>query len=294
MSFHIDQFNRSLLYALNELETRAQAILDDFEINLKLSLHFQGVTYNRAKLWRDKAIENKLINLRVKFYDQDQDNHHQYLNEAKLSAIAIALYFASFLIRPEGKLNILALDDVLIGLDIANRDFVLKIVDRYFKEFQIFIFTYDEVWFDRLQAKFSDWQKLVFHALDNGVFEIPVVKDQQNYIQKAEQFLASGDTRSAANMARQYFEDIAKGFCQKKNIKIKYRRKAKELKLDDFWNEIKAFGPNSLDAQLVTDINANITTIYNPLSHGNPINISTQEVRQAIEALKRLKREFDT
>ncbi len=94
-------------------------------------------------------------------------------------------------------------------------------------------------------------------------------------------------------MARQYFEDIAKGFCQKKNIKITYRRKAKELKLDHFWGEIKTFAASTLDAQLVTDINANITTVYNPLSHGNPVNISRQEVKQAIDALKKVKAEFD-
>ncbi len=293
LSSRIENFNANLDFSLKELEKQAQEILDTFQMNLTLSLNFGRVNYNKAKALKDKAIENKLVNLRVKFYDQDRENHHQYLNEAKLSAIAIALYFAAFLIRPEGKLKILALDDVLIGLDIANRDFVVKIVDKYFKDFQVFIFTYDEVWFDRLQAQFADWCKLTFHTVDNCGFEIPVVKDQQNYISKAEGFLSNGDTRSAANMARQYFEDIAKGFCQKKDIKIKYRRKAKELMLNDFWGEIKTSTKITLDAQLVTDINANITTIYNPLSHGNPVNISREEVRQAINALKQLKTEFD-
>jgi hypothetical protein len=211
-----------------------------------------------------------------------------------LSAIAIALYFAAFLIRPEGKLKILALDDVLIGLDIANREFVLKIVDKYFKGFQVFIFTYDEVWFDRLQAQFADWNKLVFHAVENGDFEIPTVKEQKGYIEKAEQFLRDGDKRSAANMARQYFEDIAKGVCDKKGIKVRYRRKAKLLKLDEVWKGIlDAPDRVSLDAQLVTDITADVTTIYNPLSHGNPINVPSTDVQRAIDRLKTLKIEFD-
>lgn len=294
LSSRIANFNTNLDFSLKELEKRAQAILDDFEMNLTLSLNFGGVDYNKAKALKDKAIENKLVNLRVKFYDQDRDNHHHYLNEAKLSAIAIALYFAAFLIRPEGKLQILALDDVLIGLDIANRDFVLKIVDRYFKDFQVFIFTYDEVWFDRLQAQFADWCKLKFRAVPNNEFEIPVVEDQQNYLNKAEHFHSIGESRSAANMARQYFEDIAKGFCQKKNIKVKYQRNAKKYSLNDFWEEIiNPLNKITLDAQLIKDIRADITTIYNPLSHGNPVNVSLQEVRKAIDALKRLKSEFN-
>lgn len=294
LTSRIDNFNTNLEFSLKELEKKAQEILDTFDMKLTLNLNFGRVNYNKASSWKDKAIVNKLVNLRVKFREQDQENYHQYLNEAKLSAIAIALYFAAFLIRPEGKLRILALDDVLIGLDIANREFVLKIVDKYFKDFQVFIFTYDEVWFDYLQAQFGDWHKLVFHAVDNGDFEIPTIKDQQGYIDKAEHFLAEGDKRSAANMARQYFEDIAKGVCDKKGIKVRYRRKAKLLKLDEVWNAIiDAPDKVKLDAQLVTDIKADVTTIYNPFSHGNPTNVSSADVKRAIDRLKTLKTEFD-
>lgn len=294
LSSLIKTFNDYLDFSLKELEKQAQAILDEFDMKLTLNLHFGGVSYNKASRWQDKAIVNKLVNLRVKFREQDRENHHQYLNEAKLSAIAIALYFAAFLIRPEGKLKILALDDVLIGLDIANRDFVLKIVDRYFNDFQVFIFTYDEVWFERLQAQFTDWCKLKLRAVDNIDFEIPVVEDQGNYLQKAEHFHRLGESRSAANMARQYFEDIAKGFCQKKHIKVRYQRNSKRYSLNDFWREIIEPANNiNLDPQLVRDINADITTIYNPLSHGNPVNVSLQEVRKAIDTLKKLKAEFN-
>jgi energy-coupling factor transporter ATP-binding protein EcfA2 len=294
LSSRIANFNSTLTFSLKELERQAQAILDEFEMKLTLNLNFGGVNYNKAKSLKDKAIENKLVNLRVKFCEQDRENHQQYLNEAKLSAIAIALYFAAFLIRPEGKLRILALDDVLIGLDIANREFVLKIVDQYFKDFQVFIFTYDEVWFERLQAQFADWHKLNFHAVDNGEFEIPMVKDQLGYIHKAEQFLGDGDKRSAANMARQYFEEIAKGVCDKKGIKIRYRRKAKELKLADLWKGIiESPDKVTLDAQFVTDIKSDVSTIYNPFSHGNPVNVSSEDVRRAINRLKTLKTEFD-
>jgi len=294
LSARIETFNTNLEHSLKELEKKAQEILDQFGTNLTLSLNFGRVNYNKASSWKDKAIENKLINLRVKFREQDRENHHQYLNEAKLSAIAIALYFAAFLIRPEGKLKILALDDVLIGLDIDNREFVLKIVGKYFKDFQVFIFTYDEVWFDRLKEQFADWNKLDLHIADQGDFEMPMVKDHLGYLERAEQFLAQGDKRGAANMARQYFEDIAKNVCDKRGIKVRYRRKAKTLKLDDVWKGIiEAPDKVQLDAQLITDIKADVATIYNPFSHGNPANVSGMDVRRAIDRLKTLKTAFN-
>jgi hypothetical protein len=152
----------------------------------------------------------------------------------------------------------------------------------------------DEVWFERLQAQFADWATLKLRTVNNGAFEIPVVEDQQNYLSKAEHFHAIGELRSAANMARQYFEDIAKGFCQKKSIKVRYHRKAKKYSLSEFWDEIiRPSNGVGLNAQLVTDIQADITTIYNPLSHGEAINVSSQEIRNAIDRLKTLKTEFD-
>lgn len=294
LSARIETFNTNLEFSLKELEKKAQEILDEFGMKLTISLNFGRVSYNKASRLEDKAVVNKLVNLRVKFREQDRENHHQYLNEAKLSAVAIALYFAAFLIRPEGKLKILALDDVLIGLDLDNREFVLKIVDNYFKEYQVFIFTYDETWFDYLKEQFADWNKLNLIVADHGDYEMPMIKDHQGYLEIAEQYLAQGDKRGAANMARQYFEDIAKNVCDKRGIKVRYRRKAKHLKLDEIWKGIiEASDKLKLDAQLVTDITADKTTIYNPLSHGTPINVSSGDVRRAIDRLKALKTEFD-
>ena len=143
----IDLFNIGLASQLAELQTKASEILRKFGDEgalVTLDFGFQGIEYDHE----DEALNYKEILLKVKFLDEDLPAHHQFLNEAKLSAIALAIYFAGFLLQPDSDLKILALDDVLIGLDMSNRLPVLDILDEYFSDYQIFLTTYDKAWYE--------------------------------------------------------------------------------------------------------------------------------------------------
>ena len=58
----------------------------------------------------------------------------------------MAVYFASIIRMYEiadGKaLKILVLDDILVGLDMGNRLNLIKVLEEYFSDFQIFMLTY--------------------------------------------------------------------------------------------------------------------------------------------------------
>jgi hypothetical protein len=84
----------------------------------------------------------------TKFFSQDLAEHTNVLNEAKLSAIAMAIFFAALLLQPMPPhgLRMLALDDMLIGLDMSHRLPVLTILENYFNNYQVFLFTYDRAW----------------------------------------------------------------------------------------------------------------------------------------------------
>ena len=107
----IENFNLELADRLTELQTKASEILGKFGYDIVIEFDFQGITYNRD----GKTLDGDQILLKVKFFDRDIPLHHRFLNEAKLSAIAIAIYFSSILVQPASDLKILALDDVLIG-----------------------------------------------------------------------------------------------------------------------------------------------------------------------------------
>ncbi|MDE0426493.1 MAG: AAA family ATPase, partial [Candidatus Poribacteria bacterium] len=152
----IGVFNDELTNRLAELRPKVSEILRRFGYKVTLDLDFQGVTYNRD----EKMLDNREIFLKVEFFDTDIPSHHRFLNEAKLSAIAIAIYLSSVLLQPESDLKILALDDVLIGLDMSNRLPVLNILKDYFPDHQIFLTTYDKAWYEiaKQRTDQKDWE----------------------------------------------------------------------------------------------------------------------------------------
>ena len=150
----IDIFNIGVSNHLAELQTKASEILRKFgyeDTIVALDFGFQGIEDSRE----DRTLNYQNIPLKVKFFDEDLPEHHRFLNEAKLSAIALSIYFAGFLLQPDSDLKILALDDVLIGLDMSNRLPVLDILNDDFAAYQIFLTTYDRAWYEIVKQRTS-------------------------------------------------------------------------------------------------------------------------------------------
>ena len=234
----IANFNDELTRRLTELQTKSSEILQKFGYNVALDLNFQGITYNSD----DKTLDNQEILLTVKFFDKDIPEHHRFLNEAKLSAIAIAIYFSSILLQPESDLKILALDDVLIGLDMSNRLPVLDILDEYFSDYQIFLTTYDKAWYEIVKQRTAHggkWKAVEFYFRQTNEYEIPVYAENKAYLDKAREYLDVNDYKACAIYLRTAFEAAIKQYCEKKDLAIKYRENPKDLKSEDFWAPMK-------------------------------------------------------
>ena len=283
-------FNRELVNRLTELEIKASEILLKFGYNVALDLNFQGITYNN----NDKTLDNQEILLTVKLFDKDIPEHHRFLNEAKLSAIAIAIYFSSILLQPVSELKILALDDVLIGLDMSNRLPVLDILDEYFSDYQIFLTTYDKAWYEIVKQRTSHggkWKAVEFYFRQTDEYEIPVYAEDKAYLDKAREYLDANDYKACAIYLRTAFEMMIEDFCDAKRLPVRYRRSRDRLDSQDFWDPIKIENGKSgfLDASLIRDIELSRSRILNPLSHTTITNIPKKEIEDAIEAVARLK-----
>ncbi len=285
----IENFNLELAGRLTELQTKASEILGKFGYDIAIDLDFQkGITYNRD----NKALEGQKILLKVKFFDKDIPPYHSFLNEAKLSAIAIAIYFSSILIQPESDLKILALDDVLIGLDMSNRLPVIDILEEYFSDYQIFFLTYDRTWYEivRQRTEESKWKYAEFYFRKTPENEIPVYEEDRAYLEKAKEYFADNDYKACAIYLRTAFEEAIKKFCDKKRLPVRYSEDPKKLTSEDFWTVIKsgAFLQNSL----INEIELYRKIILNPLSHATIVNIIKKEISEAIEAVENLEEEL--
>ena len=253
-----------------------------------LYLDFQGIAYNSG----DKTLDNQEILLTTTFFDRDIPEHHLFLNEAKLSAIAIAIYFSSILLQPESELKILALDDVLIGLDMSNRLPVLDILDEYFSDYQIFLTTYDKAWYEIVKQRTSHggkWKAVEFYFRQTDEYEIPVYVEDKAYLDKAREYLEANDYKACAIYLRTAFEIMIEEFCEAKGLQIRYHRDRSKLNSQDFWQAINDQRPNLLTSPLIRDIELYRSRILNPLSHTTITNIPRKEIEDAIEAVERLK-----
>ena len=291
----IDIFNIAVSNHLAELQTRASEILRKFGDEgplVTLDFGFQGIMYDRI----GETLDNPGIPLKVKFFDEDLPAHHRFLNEAKLSAIALAIYFAGFLLQPESDLKILALDDVLIGLDMSNRLPVLDILDEYFSDYQIFLTTYDKAWYEIVKQHTSrggKWKAVEFYFSQTDEYEIPVYAEDKAYLEKAREYLDTNDYKACAIYVRTAFEAAIKRYCEKRNLAVKYRENPKDLRSEDFWVPIKMetdeAGHLLLDLRVVDKIELARKFILNELSHDTFVNIYRKELEDAIEAVEQLK-----
>ena len=284
----IANFNDELASRLTELQAKASEILRKFGYNVALDLGFQGVAYNSD----DKTLDNQEILLTITFFDRDIPEHHLFLNEAKLSAIAIAIYFSSILLQPASTLKILALDDVLIGLDMSNRLPVLDILDEYFSDYQIFLTTYDKAWYEIVKQRTSHggkWKAVEFYFRQTDEYEIPVYAENKAYLEKAREYLDANDYKACAIYLRTAFEIMIEEFCESEGLQIRYHRDRSKLNSRDFWQAINNQRPNLLTPPLIRDIELYRTRILNPLSHTTITNIPKKEIEDAIEAVERLK-----
>ena len=291
----IRNFNNGLASKLKELKAKASEILPKFVSNVAFDLDFRGITYNGS----EKTFDNQQINLTVKFFDRDISAHHRFLNEAKLSAIAVSIYFSSLLIQPDSALKVLALDDVLIGLDMSNRLPVIDVLNEYFSNYQIFFMTYDRAWYEIVKQRTAEkeWKYVEFYFSKTDEYEIPIYMEDKKYLDKANMYFNANDYKACVIYLRTAFESIIKEFCKKKNIHVKYRENPKDLTSEDFWIPIKTGkerdGTPFLEQATIKDIELYRSIILNPLSHSDTVISVKKEIDNAIKAVESLKAKLE-
>ena len=285
--------------------TFAQPILDKFGHNIEIQLQ-----YTSARPTPDyNSYERNHVRIKVKYLGKDIPRPQVFLNEARLSAIAISIYLGMVKRHIQGiPCKILFLDDIFIGLDISNRLPLLKILETDFPLYQVFITTYDKPWYEFVKSTYlsnnSEWKSYEFYARRSAQgFEIPIIRENnsnshvQNYIDTAEAYFNLGDNKAAGVYLRSAFEFILKRYCFEK-VPVLFQPDTSKMKTDTFWAAVKKYKTVTpacgLTAGTTTQIDHYTTLVLNPLSH-HDINRHeiTAEIQGAITAIKTLKTELN-
>lgn len=268
----------------------AQPFLDYFSHNLTLKLRFAQVRPTNEYL----GLEGNQVHVELSYAGKSIDKPHLFLNEARLSAIAISIYLGMIKRHVQGvPCKVLFLDDIFIGLDIANRLPLLSILENEFPDYQVFITTYDKPWFEHARGFLKDengWKTMEFYAQScaDGT-EIPVIFDNQDLLGKAQHHLQQCDYKAAAVYTRSAFEKLIRKHCEKNKKPVVFKSRLKDYTTEDFWKAIKGDLPqkNQNDVETYRPLVLNAFSHYNTERH----EIKT-ELASAIQAVKNLKNEL--
>lgn len=229
---------------------------------------------------------------------------HTFLNEAKLTAIALSIRLAmldSKLNAPESG-KILVLDDLLISLDMSNRDIVLDIILKKSKDYQLLIFTHDRAFYNivksRTENKDKDKDKWIYKEMYHKLpcetdVPIPVILNTKSHLSCALKYLKEFDYPACANYLRKESERV---LCyllpESLTIELRNSGESKPLPLEKLISNFKQLCQNLvIDESFCEKLTKHKNFLLNPLSHDNIKSpIYKQELISCIEILERLNK----
>lgn len=193
----ISTFNSDLEGLINQINRKVSDIynkyfknIDDNDLDIKLCFfadndpentnhdeHYLFYGNNRNGRRFKKQLHNPNIGICIKENNVEINKPQTYFNEAKLTAIALSVRFACLSQHPiDGAF--LALDDMLISLDMSNR---MKVIDYLLKKvlgkYKIYVFTHDRLFYHtykRIIERNYDKSKWLFGGLYLNDIEMPI------------------------------------------------------------------------------------------------------------------------
>lgn len=192
----IINFNSDLEALINDANLRISNIYNEYlrnedEDELEIKLHFfaDDSPYNNThdfyylfygKKRNGVSIPKKLylptIGLNIKEGVKEIHKPQTHFNEAKLTAIALAVRFAC-LPKNVGEGAFMALDDMLISLDMSNRMKVVNyLLDVVVKKYKVYLFTHDKLFYETLKKRI-EIEKMQGEWLMGGLYMHDVDED---------------------------------------------------------------------------------------------------------------------
>lgn len=299
-----DEFNNAMKRALALLEAEINQLLPSLATDgvVLERFVFPGVAYNFAKRWADKGFNHQRIGLEIEYRGRAVPRPQLYLNEARQSALGLAMFLGAplaFVPATSSALKVLALDDVLIGLDHSNRLPVLEVLKQRFTDWQIVLLTHDKTWFDMARDCLPEdtWTCCEIYEGDPvAAAPIPIVRVTQNrpakaLLQKAKDLLALGYVEAAANYTRHAFEHSVRAACELKTLPLSFRQDPKTHQAQDFLDALKkwtgsAVVPKSDWDACLAKLELLKNVVMNPYSHPSAPNIPKGEIVLSIAAVR--------
>lgn len=320
----IEGFERDLGTLIQDINLRVNPIIQD-KLKFKLTFHLELEKVASHELSAANYTPPSFA-IRLKIDDFNGTGPvtkpQSFLNEARLSAVALAMRLAIMERRlQDAPIKILVLDDLMISLDMSNRDKIVKLILEEYAWHQVagtdighqtFILTHDRSLFTFIKNDISNlpankkdtWKQIEMYADDideddPASFEKPRVFYEQNDLAIAVKHYKQHDYPAAANYLRKYSEEILckwhPEYCWKdkeckdrSNNKMPFRN-ILENTINVFWPRFGVVPPSYLELRKY------LTILLNPLSHAD-VGVERykgeiKSVIQIVESIEKLHNE---
>lgn len=296
-------FNAGLEAALGAMLPIVNDLLTDLgRHEMRIEAFERGtVRYNDARLKKDRGFAGKELYAKLEFRGHYPQQPQHFLNEARLSALALTFYLAGRLAcvpsAPSPALKLLVLDDVLVGLDYANRRPLLAVLEKHFSDWQIVLLTHDRHWFEVVRAAIPT-DRWTCHEMYDMVavtgeatpYLRPVPSDiVKATLKQARDFIAQKHLPAAANYARSACELLLRKQCEDKKVSFHYKPDPKKITFEQLKSGLEAkLAVNQPKLNALAAITPHQARILNPLSHDPTTSLNEAEVVAAIDAVEAL------
>lgn len=303
-------FNSEFTKLIDYINVNAKARLKELGYDMDFQLLFSQPNHIK----KDKKYEYTPFKIELKITNYngtsvDIKKPHVFLNEAKLSALATAIRLTILDYRVDkatvpNALKVLVLDDLMISLDMGNRDNLTKLLlKKYTKDYQMLFLTHDRAYFNCVLNHLSEedqknnWRIMEMYETDKGDKKIPSIFPYRSALSKAYAYFKGDncfiDYNACGNNQRQALEEIFK-----KQFKAYSLREdngelvqTNDLMIAGFIVKAKAmYSKIGFDTDLLDELEIHRKQSLNPTSHHNPqSNFYKSEIERTFEIITLLK-----
>ncbi|APF18726.1 SMC domain protein [Caldithrix abyssi DSM 13497] len=300
----VSKFNSEFTFFLNSITETSNEILNNyFKKPYRIKFDYNRCIYGRPGDRKGYRILTKPILKIVVEYQNDyfDEGHtrirkpHIFLNEAKLTAIALSVRFAVLKAKYlSAAPKILVLDDLLISLDMSNRDVVLDYILTEFSDYQIIIMTHDRHFYELTKHKIKKlnqsekWKQLELYEYEKDGIPQPIVIESKSFLHKAKKYFYQKEYEAAGNFLRKEAENFCAEFLPKR---LQLSKDYTELNLDGKIQKCIEYAQKSgLDVTLFKNLDSHRKFIFNPLSHSSyDVPKFNSEIASCIKTLEDLR-----
>lgn len=311
-------FNAQMHALLDFINNNINDKIKEFDYDFKVYLEYQEASHYKKDKVTDFT-EFRIILRLIEYNGKSVNIEHPntFLNEARMAALAFSIRWAVLDYRLQqdvapDALKVLVLDDIMISLDMANREKLINIIiNKLAPQYQILFFTHDKHIFESMKHELmrvyyknkeeelqeTCWFIQEMYDIEKAGAHEPIFQPtQSNYARALRYFRGEDclvDNVASGNAIRQAMEGAFKDLFRKANIVRNANGEPIEKSSLMISNCIDIARSNrerlGLSHEFMNKIDGLRECLFNPASHDNPgRNFYRQELKEAFEVCETL------